>query len=48
VDNIKRGFKEIELECVDWINLAQNGGKVAGTYVHNNEPSDSILRYKNS
>jgi hypothetical protein len=39
VNNIKMNFGEIEYDGMDWIGLAQHGGK--GSCERGNEPSDS-------
>jgi hypothetical protein len=41
-DNIKMGLNEIIWEVVDWIDVAQDRGQVAGCCEDGNEPSGSL------
>jgi hypothetical protein len=44
IDNVKRDFKGIGCEGVDWIQVAQKS--MAGHYEHGNEPSGSLKSRK--
>jgi hypothetical protein len=43
-DNIKMDLRDLVLEGVDWVHLAQDIGPVVGSCEHDNEPSGSIKR----
>jgi hypothetical protein len=42
VENIKMDFREVELDGMDWIDLAQDRDQWIGFCEHGNEPSGSI------
>jgi hypothetical protein len=45
MDNIKMDLREIELDCMEWIDLSQDMdryGPVEGSYEHGNESSGSV------